>query len=382
MKLTTRLALVVTAFLSFSTLVSGTHAVLVNRSQQITEYKSLLNNISNQLKASDEDDVALALLLTEQSPVAISLVYITNGNEVTYLSENAGSSFITPDKSQLKTGLKQAVQIGNNLERFYNINKEESLGFYISTARIDAQISQTWKEILYFNIVLIFACALLVTVLFRRDSKLNASAKNMQEFIGDASHELKTPLTVIRGYSEMLAKGSGEESKYGQKINEQSLRMNSIIDQLLTIAALDEGKAFQSEEIDIKELVNARLSDVKILQPERAIEFANKELHIKAPRQIVETLIANIVTNAKTHTQVTAPIRATIKGKMLCIEDGGEGLPFLPDKPFQRFDTSRSRETGGSGLGMSLIQKSARALGAKLHFGKSELGGLKVEITF
>ena len=60
-------ALVVTAFLSFSTLVSGTHAVLVNRSQQITEYKSLLNNISNQLKASDEDDVALALLLTEQS---------------------------------------------------------------------------------------------------------------------------------------------------------------------------------------------------------------------------------------------------------------------------------------------------------------------------
>jgi C4-dicarboxylate-specific signal transduction histidine kinase len=69
-------------------------------------------------------------------------------------------------------------------------------------------------------------------------------------------------------------------------------------------------------------------------------------------------------------------------GKQIVIEDGGPGLKEIPNKPFKRFDTSRSRETGGSGLGMSLIQKSAKELGAKLHFSKSELGGLKVEITF
>ena len=66
----------------------------------------------------------------------------------------------------------------------------------------------------------------------------------------------------------------------------------------------------------------------------------------------------------------------------MIIEDGGPGLLSVPDKPFQRFDKSRSRETGGSGLGMSLIQKSAKKLGARLEFGKSDLGGLKVEITF
>ena len=382
MKLTTRLALVVTAVLGFSTIVSGTHAVIVNRNNQISTYKTILNNISKQLKDSDEDDVSVALLSAEQSPIAMSLVYISNGNEITYLAENTGTAFINPDKSQLVAGQNHAVQIGNNLERFYIINKEESLGFYISTARIDAQISQTWKNILYFNLILIFGCALLITVLFRRDSKLNAAAKNMQEFIGDASHELKTPLTVIRGYSELLAKGDSDESKYGQKINEQSLRMNAIIDQLLTIAALDEGKAFAVEDIDVTEMVNARLQDIAVLEPTRDITPAFKVLHIKASRQLVETLITNIITNAKTHTPIDAPIRATVKGKTLCIEDGGPGMEVIPNKPFQRFDNSRSRETGGSGLGMSLIQKSARALGAKLLFSKSELGGLKIEIHF
>lgn len=82
------------------------------------------------------------------------------------------------------------------------------------------------------------------------------------------------------------------------------------------------------------------------------------------------------------HSPEDAPLLISIAGKQVTIEDGGPGMKEIPDKPFKRFDSSRSRKTGGSGLGMSLIQKCAKELGAKLNFGKSELGGLKVEITF
>ena len=119
-----------------------------------------------------------------------------------------------------------------------------------------------------------------------------------------------------------------------------------------------------------------------MLQPKRSIKFSGGDLRIKAPYELLDILISNLLTNARVHTQEEAPINVTLKGRSLIIEDGGPGLKEIPDKPFKRFDASRSRESGGSGLGMSLIQKSAKELGAKLNFSKSDLGGLKVEINF
>ena len=119
-----------------------------------------------------------------------------------------------------------------------------------------------------------------------------------------------------------------------------------------------------------------------MLQPERKISFISKPLTIKAPYDLVDNLLGNVITNARIHSPANAPIQFSIDGKKVIIEDGGPGLKEIPDKPFKRFDNSRSRETGGSGLGMSLIQKSAKELGAKLTYSKSDLGGLKVEIQF
>jgi signal transduction histidine kinase len=96
----------------------------------------------------------------------------------------------------------------------------------------------------------------------------------------------------------------------------------------------------------------------------------------------LDTLLSNVIANARIHTPEQALIQISINGRKVIIEDGGPGLEIIPDKPFKRFDKSRSRESGGAGLGMSLIQKSAKTLGAQLDFGKSSLGGLKVEITF
>ena len=158
--------------------------------------------------------------------------------------------------------------------------------------------------------------------------------------------------------------------------------MNKIIDQLLKIAALDEGQLEPAVSIDISEYLKSHIEDLIVLQPKRQVTFIAKPLAVKAPYEIVDTLLSNVITNARVHSPATAPIQITIEGKTITIEDGGPGLKEIPDKPFKRFDNSRSRETGGSGLGMSLIQKSAKELGAKLTFSRSDLGGLKVEIQF
>lgn len=382
MKLNTRLALVVTGILVITSFVTSTQAILSMRHEKLATVNSVLNNIVKQLNISKEDDVSLSLYLAGNSPIPITLAYITDNSEITYLLENSTSNIKVPSKTDFLKGTVNPIEVGDSYQRYFPINDSEYLSFYISIKDINNEINRSLRSILLFDLLAVFLSSLIVFLVFRRDSKLNSAAKAMQEFIGDASHELKTPLTVIRGYSEILSSSAEQSDKYAKRINEESLRMNKIIDQLLKIAALDEGHREQPVAIDIAEYLKSHIEDLLVLQPNRQITFISKPLNIKAPYDLVDNLLGNVITNARVHSPADAPIQFVIDGKKVIIEDGGPGLKEMPDKPFKRFDSSRSRETGGSGLGMSLIQKSAKELGAKLTFGKSELGGLKVEIQF
>lgn len=382
MKLNTRLALVVTGILVITSFVTSTQAILSMRHEKLATVNSVLNNIVKQLNISKEDDVSLSLYLAGNSPIPITLAYITDNSEITYLLENSTSNIKVPSKTDFLKGTVNPIEVGDTYQRYFPINDSEYLSFYISIKDINNEINRSLRSILLFDLLAVFLSSLIVFLVFRRDSKLNSAAKAMQEFIGDASHELKTPLTVIRGYSEILSSSAEQSDKYAKRINEESLRMNKIIDQLLKIAALDEGHREQPVAIDIAEYLKSHIEDLLVLQPNRQITFISKPLNIKAPYDLVDNLLGNVITNARVHSPADAPIQFVIDGKKVIIEDGGPGLKEMPDKPFKRFDSSRSRETGGSGLGMSLIQKSAKELGAKLTFGKSELGGLKVEIQF
>lgn len=382
MKLSTRLALVVTAILTITTIITTTQSLLVSKDEKISSYESVLNGFAKQLIDSNEDDISLALYIAEHSPIPVTLAYISDGTDSNYLLENAGSSYAINGKSEIENALKQNVIKDNYIVRFFNLGDGNYLAFYLSTSGINSEINHSFKKIILFNFLVILIAALLIVFLFRRDSKLNSAAKGMQEFIGDASHELKTPLTVIRGYSELLSSSPENVKNYAKRINEESLRMANIIDSLLKIAALDEGGKSEIISIDIAEYLKSHIENILVLQPNRKISFTHEPLVLKAPYDLVDTLLSNILTNARVHSPANTPILISISGKKVTIEDGGAGLKEIPDKPFKRFDSSRSRETGGSGLGMSLIQKSAKELGAKLHFSKSDLGGLKVEITF
>lgn len=382
MKLTTRLAIVVTIVLATISIISGTQSILVNKNEKLATYVATLNNLNSQLTSTTDDPVSLALFTAENSPIPMSLVFIANNSAMSYLSEDAGSDLEFPVLKVYRTGLKKAIQIDDYLVRFYEINSNEYLAFFLSTETVNEELRRTYMPIITFNLLLVILGGLFVAFIFRRDSKLNSEAKAIQEFIGDASHELKTPLTIIRGYSEILMKDPDSVQKYAERINKESLRMTSLIDSLLKIVELDEVGEQETVTINLIEYLEAQIEDLLVIQPKRNVKLIGQPSKIDASIELVDTLISNVISNARTHTPETAPIQITVIGKQVIIEDGGSGLTTIPSKPFQRFDKSRSRDTGGSGLGMSLIQKSAKKLGAKLQFGKSELGGLKVEINF
>lgn len=382
MKLTTRLAIVVTIVLATISIISGTQSILVNKNEKLATYVATLNNLNSQLTSTTDDPVSLALFTAENSPIPMSLVFIANNSAMSYLSEDAGSDLEFPVLKVYRTGLKKAIQIDDYLVRFYEINSNEYLAFFLSTETVNEELRRTYLPIITFNLLLVILGGLFVAFIFRRDSKLNSEAKAIQEFIGDASHELKTPLTIIRGYSEMLMKDPDSVQKYAERINKESLRMTSLIDSLLKIVELDEVGEQETVTINLIEYLEAQIEDLLVIQPKRNVKLIGQPSKIDASFELVDTLISNVISNARTHTPETAPIQITVIGKQVIIEDGGSGLTTIPSKPFQRFDKSRSRDTGGSGLGMSLIQKSAKKLGAKLHFGKSDLGGLRVEINF
>jgi signal transduction histidine kinase len=378
MKLSTRLSIVVTLLLTVVSLTVGAFSIYTNRSTQIQTYDEVLKLAVADLTNSDEDPFSNSLVVAENSTIPMSLVYITNSNDISYLAENAGNIDSKPTANQIATGLKSSIQISGYRARFIKVSQGETLGILISTQTIDAATSKAWKKIIYFDLAAIILGGLLTALLFRRDSKINANARAMQEFIGDASHELKTPLTVIRGYSELLMK----ENSYASRIHEESLRMGRIIDDLLLIAALDEGKHSEAIDIDISPIIQKEVDDLGVLQSERNIEAVLTPLVVHGERKVLDSLFSNIFTNIKVHTPANAPVRITVGDNQVIIEDGGPGLKEIPTKPFERFDSSRSRETGGSGLGMSIIQKSIAHLGGKVSFSKSELGGLKVTLKF
>lgn len=221
------------------------------------------------------------------------------------------------------------------------------------------------------------------------------SASRMQEFLGDASHELRTPLTVIKGYVELLSKAQlvdpEQSARAYSRLTSEIERMEILIRDLLLLAELGQKTPEFSEEVNLSELVLTQMNDLKVLDPNRMIESSiDGEIYLDGSRLHLQQMLANAFGNIRRHTPPDAPVHISlhlIDGKIqLEIGDGGPGLPtraYVEGRQhFQRFDKSRSRETGGSGLGMSIMSGIINEHGGTIELGVSKLGGLLLEIAF
>ncbi|MFM7499829.1 MAG: sensor histidine kinase, partial [Actinomycetota bacterium] len=211
------------------------------------------------------------------------------------------------------------------------------------------------------------------------------NSQKMQEFVGDASHELRTPLTVIKGYVELLGRSESLEpqarARAIERLGSEISRMERLISDLLLLAEIGEARGgILDDAINLSDITRVQLTDLKLLDPNREVEDSvTAEVFILGSLPHIQQLIANIFSNIRRHTPAGAPVYVHLgyesQGVRLTIGDGGPGLPHEAYtsgiQQFQRFDTSRSRESGGSGLGMSIMQAIVTEHGGTLTLGPS-----------
>ena len=218
--------------------------------------------------------------------------------------------------------------------------------------------------------------------------------QTMQDFLGDASHELRTPLTVIKGYVEILAPGNENSPELMQRahdrVNSQIERMENLIKELLFLAEIGQRKVQENEPINISAFIEQQVDDLKLLQPLRPITSSIfPQLIINGAPHLIDQLFANAFSNIRRHTPETAPLDVQVLAHdtylEIVLQDGGAGLPAVVYEhgitQFQRFDSSRSRDTGGSGLGMSIMAAIARGHGGEIELSQSKFGGLCTRIV-
>ncbi|MFC0505916.1 sensor histidine kinase [Micromonospora costi] len=196
-----------------------------------------------------------------------------------------------------------------------------------------------------------------------------ASETRVRQFVADASHELRTPLAAIRGYAEVARRGHDrvppDVAHALRRVESESTRMTSLVDDLLLLARLDSGRPLVAEPVDLTALVVDAVSDAHVAGPEHRwqLDLPDEPLTVTGDAARLHQVVANLLANARVHTPagttVTTTLRAEPGAAVLSVADDGPGVPpELQPEVFERFargDSSRSRAHGSTGLGLSIV---------------------------
>jgi signal transduction histidine kinase len=378
-------------------LLIGGFATISVKNSQISVIDSQLNTIADSVRQNSDAPVSAALDSAAEQDFNVTIALVSASGELTIINESQLDLRNPPAESVIDNSLQQAVTV-DVLEGYrlvaLNISGGDRLLIADSLKAINETFVENLKRLVLFTFLAdAVAIALSYLVIRRNNRKLQAdSLARMQSFLADASHELRTPLTVIKGYSEMLAKGQisveSDRQKAFDRVNSEIVRMENLIHDLLLLAELGETTEPIREEVDLSELLGSYARDFKTLNSERSVAIEIEDgLTCLGSADHLKRLILNILNNISRHTPVDAPVEIKLsrngKRVSLLIEDAGPGLPETSYRDgielLNRFDTSRSRESGGSGLGLSIIAAIVHEHGGTLALRKSTLGGLAVE---
>lgn len=208
-----------------------------------------------------------------------------------------------------------------------------------------------------------------------------ASENRLRRFVADASHELRTPLTAIRGFAELHRQGAvtGEEAtkELIARIEKESLRMGSLVEDLLLLARLDQAREMSTDPVNISSAVKEAVESARAAGPNHPITVTvpEEDIFVLGDAYRIHQVVANLLANARTHTPAGTPITVTLThaedGTTVSVSDKGPGLNEADqERIFERFyraDPSRVRTTGdGSGLGLSIVDAVMRAHGGRV----------------
>ena len=229
-----------------------------------------------------------------------------------------------------------------------------------------------------------------------QNKQKDAIANMRKEFSANVSHELKTPLTSISGYAEIMKNGlvRPEDMKgFAERIYNEASRLITLVEDIIKLSKLDEGEIeIEKEDVDLYDLTREIVSRLAPQAEKRAVhvEVTGENVICHGVRQILDEMIYNICENAIKYNRrggsVSVWVGATLKGKKIIVTDTGIGIPEdQQERIFERFyrvDKSHSKETGGTGLGLSIVKHGAMLHNAQIHV-ESKVGkGTKMELTF
>ena len=219
------------------------------------------------------------------------------------------------------------------------------------------------------------------------EARVNSESK-LRRFVADASHELRTPLTAIRGFAELHRQGAvvGEVNtkELVGRIEKESIRMSTLVEDLLLLARLDQSREMAQEPVDLNTLLTEAVASAKAAGPNHFIELSlpSAEVFVLGDSQRIHQVVANLLANARTHTpddsQIKVALDQGVAETIISVSDNGPGLSEDDqERIFERFfraDPSRARTSGeGSGLGLSIVDAVMQAHGGYVSV-QSKLG--------
>jgi two-component system OmpR family sensor kinase len=216
------------------------------------------------------------------------------------------------------------------------------------------------------------------------------SEERLRRFLADASHELRTPLASIRGYAELFRMGAASEpadiAKAMRRIEDESTRMGVLVEDLLTLARLDQVADIPHTEVDLAELVRDAADDARATAPDREITAdAPGSLSVRGDAHQLRQVLANLMRNALVHTPGGSPIEIGLEPGpdvvRLSVRDHGPGLPNGDSEAlFERFwrsEGGRERGRSGAGLGLAIVAAIVDAHGGRVHADDAPGGGAR-----
>lgn len=396
---TTRLRLVTVAVTTLLTVGIGGYASIHTYQSDQAKVDSRITETVQAAIENPGRELSASLFFLDQYSLDLSLFLLSRDNQLTTINESTELLYKDFTLKSIRAS-EGRVSGGLDGEDFHFQALAIADGDFLIVAGSIEAAAQTLRANLVavagFSAIANFFAFILLSFFIRKIKRRDDAdaLTRMQEFLGDASHELRTPLTVIKGYVEMLSKGqisdADMQARAFGRVNSEIGRMEGLIQDLLLLAELGESAARDQEVLDLSSIVRAHSDDFATLHPMRKVDIQISEhLEALALKEYLSRFIQNALGNIARHTPAGAPVRITVtrigRSIHMAIEDGGPGLPqgAYRDKlrTLNRFDKSRSRENGGSGLGLSIMAAVVEKIGGEFYLRPSDLGGLAVIVT-
>jgi two-component system phosphate regulon sensor histidine kinase PhoR len=220
--------------------------------------------------------------------------------------------------------------------------------------------------------------------------------KLRREFSANVSHELKTPLTAISGYAEILSNGVASEEdapRFARIIYMEAQRLIALVNDILMLSKLDEGgQELPKERIDLHDLADeaARRARETAAKRKISVSFDGEHAEISGIRRVLDEMLSNLLDNAVKYNidggRVDLSVQKTPEGVALTVADTGVGIPREEqDRVFERFyraEKSRNKAAGGTGLGLSIVKHGAQLHEAKIKLQSEEKRGTRIVLLF